>query len=139
MRTADIGIYRDEVSFNEHRDFFYDSRIDQLGDLSGRYAYCELDASGLVAVPGRVHRRTRRSVRALQRLKVKRLLKRGYTTVRIKNVDAIDSLRKVIDLDMVPKKAAPYYGVLLGNRPNFILEEDGEPKYAVVNGVLYEL
>ncbi len=139
MRTADIGIYRDEVSFNEHRDFFYDSRIDQLGDLSGRYAYRELDASGLVAVPGRVHRRTRRSVRALQRLKVKRLLKRGYTTVRIKNVDAIDSLRKVIDLDMVPKKAAPYYGVLLGNRPNFILEEDGEPKYAVVNGVLYEL
>lgn len=139
MHTADIGIYRDEVPFNEHRDFFYDSRIQKLGDLSGYYGYRELDATGLVAVPGRVHRRTRRSVRALQRLKVKRLLKRGYTTVRVKKVTGLDTLRKTVDLDMVPREAAPYYGVLLGNRPNFILEEDGKPKYAVVNGVLHTL
>ena len=143
LRTADIGIFRDEVPFDQHRDFFYDSRIQELGDLSDRYGYQELDATGLVAVPGRVHRRARRP-KALQRLrknpsKVRRLLKRGYTTVRVKHVDQIDTLRKVIDLDMVPKQETPFYGVLLGNRPNFILEKDGKPKYAVVNGVLYEL
>ena len=139
MRTADIGIYRDEVPFNEHRNFFYDGRIQTLGDLSGYYGYRELDATGLVAVPGRVHRRARRSVRALQRLNVKRLLKRGYTTVRVKKLSSLDTLRKIVDLDLVPQDAAPYYGLLLGNRPNFILEDHGKPKYAVVNGVLHEL
>ena len=139
MYTADIGIHRDEVLFDQHRNFFYDSHIQAIGNLSGRYGYRELDATGLVAVPGRVYRRTRRSVRALQRLKVKRLLKKGYTTVRVKNFASLDTLRKVVDLDMVPKEAEPYYGLLLGNRPNFILEKGGEPQYAVVNGFLYEL
>ena len=139
MYTADIGIHRDEVPFNQHRNFFYNSRIQALGNLSDRYGYRELDATGLVAVPGRVYRRTRRSVRALQRLKVKHLLKKGYTTVRVKNISGLDTLRKIVDLDMVPKGTEPYYGLLLGNRPNFILEKDGKPQYAVVNGFLYEL
>ena len=139
MHTTDMGIFRDEVPFDQHRNFFYTSRIQELGDLSGHYGYQELDATGLVAVPGRVQRRTRRSAKALQRLKVKRLLKRGYTTVRVKNIDQIDTLRKIIDLDMVPKEEEPYYGMLLGNCPNFILEKDGKPQYAVVNGFLYEL
>ena len=139
MYTADIGIHRDEVPFNQHRDFFYDSHIQAIGNLSGRYGYRELDATGLVAVPGRVYRRTRRSSRALQRLKVKRLLKKGYTTVRVKKIAHLDTLRKIVDLDMVPKGEEPYYGLLLGNRPNFVLKKDGKTKYAVVNGFLYEL
>ena len=137
--VADVGIHRDEVPFNQHRNFFYNSRIQAIGNLSGRYGYRELDATGLVAVPGRVYRRTRRSVRALQRLKVQRLLKKGYTTVRVKNIPGLDSLRKVVDLDLVPKEEEPYYGLLLGNRPNFVLEREGTPVYAVVNGFVYEL
>ena len=139
MYTADIGIHRDEVPLDQHRDFFYNSHIQALGNLSGRYGYRELDATGLVAVPGRVYRRPRRSVHALQRLKTKRLLKKGYTTVRVKNMSNLDTLRKTIELDLVPREAQPYYGLLLGNRPNFVLEKDGKPQYAVVNGFLYEL
>jgi hypothetical protein len=140
LRTADLGILREEVPFNGHRDFFYRSRIQELGNLSDNYGYQELDATGLVAVPGRVHRRPRRSVRALKRIKVDRLLKRGYTTVRVKkNLLSADSLRRIIPLDLVAKEDQPYYGLLLGNRPNFILEKNGKPQYAVVNGMLYEL
>ena len=139
MYTADIGIQRDEVPFNQYRNFFYDSHIQALGNLSGRYGYRELDATGMVAVPGRIYRRTRRSVRALQRLKVKKLLKKGYTTVRVKSIPGLDTLRRTVELDMVPKEKEPYYGLLLGNRPNFILKKEGKPKYAVVNGFLYEL
>ncbi len=140
MRTADLGILREEMPFNGHRDFFYRSRIQELGDLSDNYGYRELDATGLVAVPGRVQRRVRRSVRALKRIKANRLLRRGYTTVRVKkNLVGVDSLRTVIPLDLIAKDEQPFYGVLLGNRPNFILEKDGKPRYAVVNGALYEL
>ncbi len=140
MRTADLGILREEVPINGHRDFFYRSRIQELGDLSDHYGYRELDATGLVAVPGRVQRRTRRSVRALKRIKPDRLLRRGYTTVRVKKkLTGLDSLRKSIPLDVVLRDEEPYYGVLLGNRPNFILEKDGKPKYAVVNGKLHKL
>ena len=139
-RTADLGILRDEVPFNGHRDFFYRSRIQELGDLSNNYGYQELDATGLVAVPGRVQRRTRRSVRALKRIKAKRLLKRGYTTVRAKkDLVEVDSLHKLVPLDLITKEDEPYYGLLLGNRPTFILERDGKPQYAVVNGALFEL
>ena len=51
-RTADLGILRDEVPFNGHRDFFYRSRIQELGDLSDNYGYQELDATGLVGGAG---------------------------------------------------------------------------------------
>ena len=139
MYTADIGIHREEVPFDQHRDFFYDSRIQAIGNLSGRYGYRELDATGLVAVPGRVYRRTRRSARALQRLKEKRLLKKGYTTVGVKDITGLNALRKIVDLDLVPKGEEPYYGLLLGNRPNFLLKKGRKIKYAVVNGFLYEL
>ena len=140
LRTADLGILREEVSFRGHRDFYYRSRIQELGDLSDHYGYQELDATGLVAVPGRVQRRTRRGLRALKRIKAERLLRRGYTTVRVKkNLATIDSLRKTVPLDIVSKDEEPYYGLLLGNRPNFILEKDGKPRYAVVNGALVDL
>ncbi len=140
LRTADLGILREEVPFNGHRDFFYRSRIQELGDLSRNYGYQELDATGLVAVPGRVHRRTRRSVRALKRIRADRLLRRGYTTVRVKKkLENVDNLRKTTPLDLVFKDEEPFYGVLLGNRPNFILEKDGKPQYAVVNGTLHKL
>ncbi len=79
-------------------------------------------------------------MRALKRIKADRLLRRGYTTVRVrKSLLNIDSLRKSIPLDIVYKDEEPYYGLLLGNRPNFILEKDGKPRYAVVNGALYQL
>lgn len=140
LRTADLGILREEVPFDGHRDFYYRGRIQELGNLSNNYGYQELDATGLVAVPGRVQRRTRRSVRALERMKSRRLMRRGYTTVRVKDdLLKTDSLRKKISLDLVAKEDQPYYGLLLGNRPNFILEKDGKPQYAVVNGTLYEL
>ncbi len=107
---------------------------------SNNYGYQELDATGLVAVPGRVQRRTRRSVRALERMKSRRLMRRGYTTVRVKDdLLKTDSLRKKISLDLVAKEDQPYYGLLLGNRPNFILEKNGKPQYAVVNGTLHKL
>ncbi len=140
LRSADLGILREEVPLSGHRDFFYRSRIQELGDLSDNYGYRELDATGLVAVPGRVQRRTRRSLRSLKRVKADRLLRRGYTTVRVKtNLEGIDSLRRLFPLDIIYKDEEPYYGLLLGNRPNFILEKDGKPKYAVVNGALHEL
>ena len=140
LRSADLGILRDEVPLDGHRDFFYQSRIQELGDLSNHYGYRELDATGLVAVPGRVQRRTRRSLRSLKRVKADRLLRRGYTTVRVKtNLEGIDSLRRLFPLDIIYKDEEPYYGLLLGNRPNFILEKDDKPKYAVVNGALHEL
>ncbi len=138
LRTVDIGIFRDEVPFDQHRDFFYNSRIGKLGDLSHRYGYEELDASGLTAVPGKTHRRARR-LRSLSRLKTERLLRRGYTTVRVKEAQGIDSLRKFTEVDLIPRGKAPFYGILLGNRPNFVLKKNKKVKYAVVNGLLYEL
>ncbi len=36
LRTADLGILREEVPLSGHRDFFYRSRIQELGDLVGQ-------------------------------------------------------------------------------------------------------
>ncbi len=42
-------------------------------------------------------------------------------------------------LDVTSNAAARDHNLLLGNRANFILHRDGQPRYAVVNGVLYAL
>jgi len=137
--TVDVGINRVEIEFDENQDFFYVSSIRELGDMSTYYGYEDFDAEGMVAVPGKIYPELQSDLRAVTELNTKKLLRNGYTTVRVEDIEGQEKIRQQLTLDVIGLEAEPEYELLLGNRPNFILEKNGKPRYAVVNGFLREL
>lgn len=139
LYTVDIGIRRVEVAFDNNKDFFYVSSIRELGDMSTFFGYEEFDAGGMIAVPGKIYPEVQPDLRAVTELNTKELLRQGYTTVPVDDMEGQEKIRKQLALDVVSASAEPEHELLLGKRPNFILEKDGKPRYAVVNGFLREL
>jgi len=137
--TVDLGINRYEVEYDNHSKFYHSSSISDVGDLSVYHGYEELDATGMTMVPGKVYPKKLRNIKKLVKLDPLALLKEGYTTVRLKKMTGHENIRDSFPMDIIRKKQYPSYHLGLGSRPDFILEKNGTPKYAVVNGVVHDL
>ncbi|MGB7392982.1 MAG: M14 metallopeptidase family protein [Pricia sp.] len=137
--VIDIGTNRLEVDEEDYNDFWYSSRIIDLGDLSTYYGYETFDASGYTIRPGKEHPETMKSVAVLKKLKIESLLKSGYTYVRVENIPG-DMLASPLPIHIIGKKyKVPELDLKVGINPTFLLEKDGNIEYAVVNGFLIDL
>lgn len=132
---VDIGVRRRETDANG--SFFVTGAIDDLGDLSIFYGYEELDASGLEIVAGKVYEQEFGSVLDITMEEAFRLLKAGYLGVRVR--EAQD--KELHNLPLWIMKTTNTYpnGLKTGNNPSFFLSENGNLKYAIVNGYLIDL
>ncbi len=139
LYTIDVGINYFEIEFENINDYFDIGSIQELGDMSTFFGYQEFDAQGMVAVPGKVYEKVQPDLSAVQNLDAQALMKEGYTTIRVKNLSGQEDIRKQLILDVASRYAEPDHSLKMRNRPNFILEKDGEPQYAVVNGFLRKL
>lgn len=139
LYTVDVGINHIEIEFENINDFFPIGSIQELGDMSTFYGYEEFDAEGMVAVPGKVYEEVQADLTAVHKLDAKKLMREGYTTVRVSNLSGQEDIRKQLILDVTARYSEPDHSLKIRNRPNFILEKDGEPQYAVVNGFLRKL
>jgi len=139
LYPLDVGINRIEIEFDENRDYFYVSSIRELGDMSTYYGYDEFDADGMTAVPGKIYPEIQPDLAAVHTLDHKVLLRQGYTTIRVEDMEGQEKIRKQLILDVVGTEAEPEHSLELGNRANFILRREGQARYAVVNGILVDL
>lgn len=132
---VDIGVRRRET--DAKGSFFVTGAIDDLGDLSIFYGYEELDASGLEIIAGKVYEQEFGSVLDITMEEAFRLLKAGYLGVRVR--EAQD--RELHNLPLWIMKTTNTYpnGLKMGNNPSFFLAENGDLKYAIVNGYLIDL
>lgn len=135
----DIGMNRLEVDKEEHNDFWYSSRIIDLGDLSTYYGYETLNASGYRIVPGKVHPEVLKSIEVLGKLKIESLLKSGYTYIRLEKISN-EQVASPFPIHIIGKEyEVPEFNIEVGINPTFLLEKDGEIGYAVINGFLIDL
>ncbi len=135
----DIGIQRPEVDDATHADFWYSSRVVDLGDLSTYYGYQNLDATGYRLETAKVYPKVMPDVKAVEELDLWTLLQEGVAYVRVENLpkDYINSPYPVHLISTKYKPAELRLGI--GMNPTFILTQADAPKYAVVNGFLYNL
>ncbi|MCX2719595.1 M14 family metallopeptidase [Lentiprolixibacter aurantiacus] len=134
----DIGIHRLEVDLEGHDDFWYSSRIIDQGDLSTYYGYETFDGEGYTIVPGKVYPEVM-TANNWSTKNVLNYLKQGYTYIKVKRTDA-DQLYSMLPLHMVKEGyELPEFRLEVGRNPTFILEKEGKPAYAVVNGFLIDL
>ncbi len=134
----DIGINQVEVDKEDHANFWYSSRIIDQGDLSTYYGYETFEAEGYTIVPGKVYPEIMNAdMESL--LNPGELLKNGYTYVRVKNISK-DALNSPIPLHLLsPGYELPEFRLEAGKNPTFLLQKDGDYKFAIINGFLIDL
>lgn len=139
LYTVDVAINHIEIDFDEERNFFYVGNIQDIGDMSTYHGYKEFDAEGMVAVPGKVYPEAQKDIAAVRSLDARALMRQGYTTVQVSNLEGYEAAIPNLELDITSSRTTEDNELKLGNRANFILEQGGVPRYAVVNGLLYAL
>lgn len=134
----DLGINHQEVFARNPQGFYYSGRVADQGDLSTSFGYETVDVSGYKLKPGSVYGQVMPDLAAVGKLNFEDLLKKGYTYVRVKNLPRNQSysnypIQLVSESYKVPSKLQP------GINPTFLLENDGQLEYVVINGFLYKL
>ena len=136
----DIGINRDEVLVANKKGFYHASSIEELGDMSVYHGYEELDAEGLILVPGQVYAIPFDRLSDLRPELTRELLQQGYTTIRMNSMPEgiVDPLH--LPLNITSAAASIDHRPDLEREANFVLrDETGEVRYAIVNGFVYDL
>ena len=129
----DIGIRRSEKDNESHSDFSYYSTIADIGDMSYKYGYDEVDAKGLTIQNGKTYEKKIKSKKQLNKLDVDQLLNTGYIYLNVSPKLLKKGINKkpfIITSD--PDKLIK--GIKLGKQANFLLLKGNELKYVIING-----
>jgi len=134
--TVDLGIRRREVEVSDPLDYYVSGSIADLGDLSVFYGYDEVEASGLVVVPGKVSDQSV-NPETFTKADAFNLLKSGYLAATVEDEHEIHLHN--LPIILVRKGQKLPFGTGLGASANFFLQQEDELKFAVVNGYLIDL
>lgn len=136
--TADIAIDRNEKELRQPGEplFYYESSIEDIGDLSVFRGYQEFDAKGMQLQPGRVYPFAFTDVQQLQLYGVDKLLQEGYTSVMVKELPEEAKFSK-LRINLQTAKTAAAFG--LDEPADFVLLEDGKVRYVIVNGFIHDV
>ncbi len=135
--TVDVAINRFELEYNNHRNFFFYSSIQELGDLSIYYGFEELDATGMKYERGKV-KEGAVAYADLEKLDFVGLLRQGITHVRVN--DAPRSMRFTnYPIGVLRGSSSLNDRLSLGQHATFLLTKNGKPEMAVVNGFVVNL
>lgn len=134
----DLAFRHRENAFNNHRDDYPQASISDVGDLSTAQGYEEIDAEGFRIVPGRTYEQPIADIAALRKLDLTRLLLQGYTYYQVKERPH-RSVYAEWPIDLIAPGGKPSTAIQLYGNPAFLLEKNGEYRYAVVNGFAHDL
>ena len=133
----DIGFKRSEIPINKNRHFYYKGYIDDIGDLSVYRAYDEVAADGFKLVPGKIYPTEFSSAEELSKLNVLKLIQDGYTDFYVKYLTKSQAISEwPIRLHLSGQKVNNE--VTYGGNPSFFLTKDGEKRFLVVNGFVWD-
>ena len=134
----DVGINQNEQNFNNSKQFYYRSSIEDLGDLSVYYGYKDLDLRGMSIEPGRILETEFNSLGEISNLNFDELHQKGYTTVRL--ADKFDDPFTNLPINIsLTENINTKTNITMGNHPDFVIKQNGVVKYIVINGFLRDV
>lgn len=136
--TMDVGINRYEETTNNARDFRYESKIEDLGDLSTFYGLEEIDATGLDLVPANVYPETLKSGDKLAELNMPELYKQGTVVFKMRKASRAKAYAQLGSepVHVLMDGEFPAKPLKLGQVPTFLLKQGEQLQYIVVNGLV---
>ena len=132
----DIGINREEINWNNAKEFYLKSSIEDLGDLSNYFGYEEYDLKGMEVTKGRIYPEAFNSISEIEKTNLNKLYEEGYTNVILKDNLIKTGPTKIplnIYIQNAPEESEK---IMLTEIANLIIKKDGKVKYVVVNGCL---
>lgn len=137
---ADLGIDRSEVNTENATNFFYHSKIEEYGDLSIFFGSEEFDATGYTVEKGKVLTVSYQEVSELDKVDPWALLKEGYTFIKMEPDVSLSGVSATeLPLHVLRNKPEPISAPTFEDTATFVLTKNGEVKFAVVNGFIYDL
>jgi len=130
----DIGFNRYEVTLS-NKEFYYDSKIEDLGNMSTFFGYQEFAAKGYAVVLGKTYPMAFATTGELRKEDLKSFLKQGFTNF------IVDELPKEqhTDLPVFISDKVVDNELNMEKNPALLLLKDDVVKYVVINGFLYDL
>ncbi len=126
--TIDIAIKNNEKELG-NGNYYYESSIEDIGDMSVFYAYTDIDAKGYTIHPGKVYEGSTINV------SFDSLIINGYTDI-FNDQQANMNPVSVYKLNLTSNKNR-VNKIELDEVPNFYLEKNGRIDYVIINGFLY--
>lgn len=137
--VMDVSINQLEVNADGNNDFWYSSRIYDLGDLSTSYGYETFNGEGYTIIACKVYPEEVADEAALEALDPAQLLKEGYMYLRMKDIPE-EWLCSSVPLHIVsPTFEITELDLWVGENPSFFLGKGDALTHAVVNGFLIDL
>ncbi len=136
--TVDLAYRNNERDLEDHRDFTFRSSIADIGDLSIYYAYEDFPGKGYRAMPGQVYPTVLPNINALKKLDVTKLWQEGFTAVRLQVLPQ-GQLYSQYPLQLLPSNGKAETDILPGSNPGLVLQKDGQTRFVVVNGFLFDV
>ncbi|KAA6434855.1 peptidase M14 [Rufibacter glacialis] len=134
----DVGILRNEARAANPKGFYHRSSVEEIGDMSVFYGYEEVNGEGLSLMPGKVYEQPLPDVAALTPERTRELLASGYTTVKLTQLPRNHD-PAALPLNVVAVSGRVNHALGLDKAANFTLQKDGQVRYAIVNGFVYDL
>jgi len=139
----DIGINRNEVNINNGKSFYYESYVEDIGDLSVFFGYEDYNFSGMELHPGMTHDKIFNSLSDLEKINFEELYNQGFTAVKLKN----DSLSKEnsslqyssFPINLVSGESHSNEKIEIEGPADFLIKKDGKVKYVIINGFIHNV
>jgi len=143
---VDLGVNQTEIENMDHSDFFYLGRITDIGDLSNHFGYETVNAEGLRFKVGEAYPKILNDFEEFKELNFLSLLTQGYTSVIISDmpeeIKFTSEPLNIIDVEkiVIPKNnSIPESPLKLGANATFLLYDNDQVIYAIVNGFVYHV
>jgi hypothetical protein len=140
--SIDVGINREEVNCENAQGFCYQSKVEEIGDLRTYFGLEELADEGLTIKNGNVHPEEIRDEQQLLAIDWKEALAKGIVFCRVgegmrAQLARWDSAYPYHFLSS--EGVAPAGFPVVGETPTFLLERNGQVRYAIVKGRVWEV
>ena len=133
--SVDIGINYEEINIPNTNEFYYKSKIEDIGDLSTFTGHKEFDARGSILEAGKTSTQIFNSIEEIMNLNTLSLLEEGITNIKLNNA-ALNINYSPVIFNLALNNIERIEEIKEEAIPNFILRENGFFKYAVINGFL---
>lgn len=135
--VIDIGINKEEESYNNADEFYYKASIEDVGDLSVFYGYEEYDMSRMEVSVGKTYPQSFNSFSEIEKLDFSRLFKEGYTNVVLNEKISSDFTKLPVNI-FYKTAEEKHLEIKTGEKANLIIKENNEVKYVIVNGFVLD-
>ncbi len=133
----DIGINKEEESYNGAKEFYYKSSVEDIGDLSVFYGYEEYNLEGYEVVVGKTYPQPFNSIKEIEKLDFTKMYNEGYTNVVLNEKLPAGFTKLPVNIFFETAENEPLE-IKLGSKANLIIKKDKEIKYVIINGFVLD-